>query len=234
MRAFTDFAGLIALVYASIVAAAAPASPQADVERGKQIATTVCAACHGPEGTSTAPANPNLAAQHAEYMAAQLAAFKSGARPSPIMAGMAAGLSPEDMASLGAWYQSQKPATSVARDKALALRGQQIWPRRRQVDRSAGLAPVATARPATACLRNSRVLRAARRSHVWVAACVRNRHALPPGHERSRSEALGRRHEGGGRIRGRLALAKRERLARGGERPRQSASVVGAGDNPAS
>jgi len=127
MRAFTDFAGLIALVYASIVAAAAPASPQADVERGKQIATTVCAACHGPEGTSTAPANPNLAAQHAEYIAAQLAAFKSGARPSPIMAGMAAGLSPEDMASLGAWYQSQKPATSVARDKALALRGQQIW-----------------------------------------------------------------------------------------------------------
>ena len=129
MRAFTGFAAAIALVYASVAGAAesAPSAPNVDVERGKQIATTVCAACHGAEGISTAPANPHLAGQLAEYIAAQLAAFKSGARPNPIMAGMAAGLSPEDMASLGAWYQSRKPATSTARDKALAMRGQQIW-----------------------------------------------------------------------------------------------------------
>jgi len=129
MRVTTGFAGLMALVYASLAAAAAPApaQPQVDLERGKQIATTVCAACHGPEGVSVAPANPNLAGQHGEYIAHQLAAFKSGARPSPIMAGMAAGLTPEDMANVGAWYQSQKPAANLARDKALALRGQQIW-----------------------------------------------------------------------------------------------------------
>lgn len=129
MRFFTGFAGLMALVYACLAAAAAPAPApnKPDLERGKQIATTVCAACHGAEGVSTAPANPHLAGQHAEYIAAQLAAFKSGARPSPIMAGMAAGLTPEDMASLGAWYQAQKPVASAARDKALAMRGQQIW-----------------------------------------------------------------------------------------------------------
>ena len=129
MRAFTGFAAAIALVYASVAGAAetAPAAPKVDVARGKQIATTVCAACHGADGTSAAPANPHLAGQHAEYIAAQLAAFKSGARPNPIMAGMAAGLSAEDMASLGAWYQSQKPVASAARDKALAMRGQQIW-----------------------------------------------------------------------------------------------------------
>lgn len=129
MRAFTGFAAAIALVYASVAGAAetAPAAPKVEIERGKQIATTVCAACHGADGTSTAPANPHLAGQHAEYIAAQLAAFKSGARPNPIMAGMAAGLSAEDMASLGAWYQSQKPVASAARDKALAMRGQQIW-----------------------------------------------------------------------------------------------------------
>jgi cytochrome c553 len=98
-----------------------------DLERGKQIATTVCAACHGADGISAASANPHLAGQHAEYIAAQLAAFKSGARPSPIMAGMAAGLSPEDMQSLGAYYQSQKPAAAMARDKALVARGQSIW-----------------------------------------------------------------------------------------------------------
>jgi cytochrome c553 len=128
MRSFPGFAGFIALVYAGVVLAAAPpAATKPDIERGKQIATTVCAACHGPDGNSPAATNPNLAGQHAEYVAAQLAAFKSGARPSPIMAGMAAGLSPEDMASLGAWFQQQKPAGLMAKDKALAMRGQQIW-----------------------------------------------------------------------------------------------------------
>jgi cytochrome c553 len=119
----------MALVYASLASAAAPApaQPQVDLERGKQIATTVCAACHGADGVSTASANPNLAGQHADYVASQLAAFKSGARPSPIMAGMAAGLSPEDMAALGAFYQAQKPVAAAASNKALAVRGQQIW-----------------------------------------------------------------------------------------------------------
>jgi len=118
----------MALVYASIAGAAAPApAPQADLERGKQLATTVCAACHGADGTSAAPANPNLAGQHGGYIAAQLAAFKSGARPSPIMQGMAAPLTPEDMRDVGAYYEAQKPARLAARDKALAQRGQQIW-----------------------------------------------------------------------------------------------------------
>jgi cytochrome c553 len=118
----------MALVYACIASAAehAPA-PKPDLERGKQLATTVCAACHGADGRATAPVNPHLAAQGGEYIARQLAAFKSGARPSPIMQGMAAGLSPEDMQAVGAYYESQKPVESVARDKALAMRGQQVW-----------------------------------------------------------------------------------------------------------
>ncbi len=117
----------MALVYASIAGAAPEAAPKADVERGKQIATTVCAACHGPDGASTSPANPRLAGQHAGYIAAQLAAFKSGARPSPIMQGMAAPLSAEDMQNVAAYYSMQKPASQPARDKALVERGQQIW-----------------------------------------------------------------------------------------------------------
>jgi cytochrome c553 len=95
--------------------------------RGQQLASTVCAACHGANGVGTAPANPNLAGQSAGYIAVQLAAFKSGARPSPVMQGMAAGLAPEDMAAVGAYYESQKPAQGMGRDKALAQRGQQIW-----------------------------------------------------------------------------------------------------------
>jgi cytochrome c553 len=128
MRVLTGFAGLMALVYASIACAAEhDAAAKPDLERGRQLGTTVCAACHGADGRGTAPTNPNLAGQHAEYIARQLAAFKSGARPSPIMQGMAAGLSDEDMLAVGAYYESQKPVESFARDKALALRGQQIW-----------------------------------------------------------------------------------------------------------
>ena len=128
MRAVTRFAGFMALVYAGVSAAAAPAAAaKPDLARGQQLATTVCAACHGANGVSTAPANPNLAAQGASYIAAQLAAFKSGARQNPIMQGMAASLSPEDMIAVGAYYQSQKPVEGFAKDKALAERGQKIW-----------------------------------------------------------------------------------------------------------
>jgi cytochrome c553 len=141
MRVLTGFAGLMALVYAgAAAAAAAEPAPKPDLERGKQIATTVCAACHGADGKSVASANPHLAGQDGGYIAAQLAAFKSGARPSPIMQGMAAGLTPEDMLSVGAYFETQKPVAAMARDKALAMRGQQVW---RAGVKGAGVAPCA-------------------------------------------------------------------------------------------
>ncbi len=98
MRVLTGFAGVMMLVYASAAAPAVPApAPKPDLQRGKQIATTVCVACHQADGNSTTPSNPVLAGQQADYIVAQLTAFKSGARQSPIMQGMAASLSPEDM-----------------------------------------------------------------------------------------------------------------------------------------
>lgn len=115
----------MALVYAGATAAAPVTKP--DMARGQQLATTVCAACHGANGVSVAPANPHLAGQIGGYIAAQLAAYKSGARPNPVMQGMAANLTPEDMAAVGAYYQAQKPVEGLARDKALAERGQRIW-----------------------------------------------------------------------------------------------------------
>ena len=129
MRAFTGFAGLMAVVYAgaALAAESAAALSKPDLERGKQIATTVCAACHGPQGISPAPANPHLAGQDAYYIQRQLQAFKSGARPNPIMQGMSAGLTPEDMLSVGAYFSQQKPNEAMARDKALAERGQRVW-----------------------------------------------------------------------------------------------------------
>ncbi len=116
------------LVYAGAAAWAAPA-PKPDIARGRQIASTVCVACHQADGNSITPSNPVLAGQHADYIATQLAAFKSGARQSPIMQGMAAGLTPEDIRAVGAWFASQKRSPRFARDKALAERGQTIWRR---------------------------------------------------------------------------------------------------------
>lgn len=128
MRAFKGWAGLMTIVYATLAQGAAPAPvPRPDLERGQQVAATICVACHGVDGNSPAPANPILAGQHADYLAAQLAAYKSGARPNPIMAGMSAALTPEDMRNVSAWFARQNPKPSAARDKDLALRGQQIW-----------------------------------------------------------------------------------------------------------
>lgn len=128
MRAFQSWAGFIAIVYATLAQGASPApAAKPDLERGKQIAATICVACHGIDGNSPTPANPILAGQHADYLAAQLSAYKSGARPNPIMAGMSAALTPEDMRNVAAHFAQQAPKPSVARDQALAMRGQQIW-----------------------------------------------------------------------------------------------------------
>ncbi len=79
-----------------------------DAEAGK-AKSAVCAACHGVEGISALPMNPNLAGQVPGYIAAQLAAFKSGERANAIMTAQVAGLSDEDMADLDAYYSSLVP-----------------------------------------------------------------------------------------------------------------------------
>lgn len=53
----------------------APVARAADVEAGKARVATVCAACHGENGVSVSDAIPNLAAQKAGYLEAQLRAF---------------------------------------------------------------------------------------------------------------------------------------------------------------
>jgi len=127
MRSLTALAGLMALVYATAIGAAPAGIAKPDLERGKQLATTICAACHGANGVSPSPAQPNLAGQNAGYIANQLALFKAGTRTSPIMQPMASTLSPEDMRSVGAYFQSLPPAHSAAHDKALAEKGQKLW-----------------------------------------------------------------------------------------------------------
>ena len=117
-----------AIGLATTAAAQTPAAPATvSLERGKQIATQVCAACHGPDGNSPTPANPNLAGQHADYITVQLAHFKAGIRVNPIMQGMAAGLTDDDMRSLGMYFAQQKPKGLAAKNADLVKTGQALW-----------------------------------------------------------------------------------------------------------
>lgn len=81
--------------------AAAPAQPVAEK-------AAACVACHGPNGVSTNPMYSSLAGQYADYLEMSLKAYKSGARKNPIMAGMAAPLSDQDIKALAGYFASQK------------------------------------------------------------------------------------------------------------------------------
>ncbi|PKG85102.1 cytochrome c4 [Colwellia sp. 75C3] len=77
-----------------------------NVAAGKSKAM-VCAACHGADGNSLVPMYPSLAGQSANYLAKQLADFKSAERKDPLMAGMVAALTEEDMHDLAAFFAVQ-------------------------------------------------------------------------------------------------------------------------------
>ena len=83
-----------------------PATAQPDgAVQGRQKAQA-CTVCHGPLGLSSAPDAPNLAGQPALYLAAQLRAFRSGARRHEVMSVIAKSLSDDDIGQLAAWFAS--------------------------------------------------------------------------------------------------------------------------------
>ncbi len=94
---------------------------------GEKIVTAVCAACHGADGNSVITTNPKLAQQHPEYIAKQLANFKSGERKNAVMSGMAASLSPEDMANVAAYFGAQKGKVGSAKTNAAGSLGEKIY-----------------------------------------------------------------------------------------------------------
>lgn len=122
---------LLALMVGPALAAAQAPAPaanaKADLERGRQLATQVCAACHGADGNSAAPANPSIAGQHADYITVQLAHYKAGIRQNPIMQGIAQGMSDDDMRAAALYFSQQKPKGLAARDASLAKLGQALW-----------------------------------------------------------------------------------------------------------
>ena len=81
----------------------AEGSIKAGAEKAK-----ACQVCHGEGGHSSKPTYPVLAGQHAQYIQKQLRAFKAGTRKDPIMNGMAAPLSEQDIEDVAAFFQSNR------------------------------------------------------------------------------------------------------------------------------
>jgi cytochrome c553 len=118
---------LLAALIAAPALAAETASPKADAKKGEAIASGVCGACHTADGSRGSPANPILQGQHPEYLAKQLAEFKSGVRKNAVMAGFAATLSEDDMRNVAAFYSGKQAKPGFAKDKTLVALGEKIY-----------------------------------------------------------------------------------------------------------
>jgi cytochrome c553 len=123
---------LVAATFASGAAIGAEPPSKADPAKAQQTAAQVCAACHGADGNSPTPVNPNLAGQVPEYITKQLLNFKAAEgkkaeRENAIMVGMVATLSPDDMRNLGAYYAGQTAKPGFAKNAATVELGQRIY-----------------------------------------------------------------------------------------------------------
>lgn len=119
-KLFAAIAGGV-LALAVMTTVYAEGDPQAG-----QAKAAACAACHGPDGNSPSGQWPKLAGQHPRYTVQQLQAFKSGERENPVMQGMAAGLSEQDMEDIAAYYAQQDIRIGSA-DPALVERGEALY-----------------------------------------------------------------------------------------------------------
>src|SRR5215510_2709432 len=109
-----------------ILVAVHTGAQSADSEAGKNLAADACAACHGANGVSVSETTPNLAAQRAGYLEAQLKAYKDGSRklpggtsPTAIMSAIATQLSAEDIANVAAYFASLPGAAPGAKSPVL-------------------------------------------------------------------------------------------------------------------
>lgn len=127
--------GLVALLIiaavtsttSSSVAAAEATNAPPDAAKGLTISTNICVACHANDGSRGSAANPILQGQHPEYLVKQLTEFKAGKRKNPIMQGMAAQLSSDDMKNVAVFYATKHANPGFAKNKELATLGEKIY-----------------------------------------------------------------------------------------------------------
>jgi len=142
--AVTSFSGAVSASDATPAAApmaeatakpAVPGKPKTDPAAGEALysngdasrGVTACLTCHGPKGQSATATWPKLSAQHAAYTAKQLKNFKEGTRANPVMMGMAATLTDQDMQNIAAYLVKQPASQGVAQNKETIELGQSIY-----------------------------------------------------------------------------------------------------------
>jgi cytochrome c553 len=84
-------------------------------------ASETCLACHGTNGVGITADYPTLSGQHQDYLERALHDYQKGGRKNPVMAGMAATLTPADIVQLAAYYAGQKPALQTVPKKSSFL-----------------------------------------------------------------------------------------------------------------
>ncbi len=112
-----------------------PGKPKVDLAAGETLysngdatrGVVACITCHGPKGQSAVGTWPKLSAQHAAYLTKQLKNFKEGTRANPIMMGMSATLTTQDMQNISAYLAKQPVSQGVAQDKSTIELGQSIY-----------------------------------------------------------------------------------------------------------
>jgi cytochrome c553 len=96
----TWIAGTVAVVMApTVVLLAAPLGPPPGASS--------CSGCHATGSNVDTPV-PRLAGRKAEDIVAQMQAFKSGQKPSTIMARIAKGFSDAEIRAIADWYAQQQ------------------------------------------------------------------------------------------------------------------------------
>jgi cytochrome c553 len=101
-----------------------PATPVTQAVISGKAKAAVCASCHGADGNSPVATYPKLAGQSTDYLVKQLQEFKSGTRKDPVMSGMVAALSEQDMHDIASYFAAQK--VTVAKLEGSEL-GQKLY-----------------------------------------------------------------------------------------------------------
>ncbi len=121
---------LLALTLAA--GAVIAAEPKADIAKGKEIANTVCAACHAADGNSGVANYPRLAAQFPNYLMKQVHDIKDGKRMWAQSAAMRAApgvstLTDEQIRDVAAYFAAQYPKAGETNPKENAVLGAKIY-----------------------------------------------------------------------------------------------------------
>jgi len=67
-----------------------------------------CVSCHGMNGRSNSPDNPNLAGQKKNYLIKAMKAYKTGDRKDPMMNTLVSNLTDADIADIAEFYSLVK------------------------------------------------------------------------------------------------------------------------------